>query len=120
MVKLVYPNLLDSVTLYLPELRHLLTYYINLRRDFFYEIKSSHTCYDHKRPKHQSDIAEIVNYHKIVKTKLCANNKAYNNKKRIIYYINFFVNHLGLEELKPNAIRDYHLEKIEHDEKAYK
>ena len=81
MVKFVFLNLLDSVALYLPKLKHLLTHYINLHRDFFDEIGSSHTYFNYKRPKHQPDIAEIVVYHKIIKTELCANNKPYNNKK---------------------------------------
>ena len=84
MIKFVYLNLLDLLALFLPELTHLLTYYINLYRDFFDRIGSSQTYFDHKRPKHQLNIAEKVVYHKIVITELCANNKAYNNKRRIV------------------------------------
>ena len=83
-VKSVYLNLPDLMALYLPELRHLLDHCINLLRDFFDEIGSSHICFDHKRPKHQQDIAEIIFYRKIVKTRLCADNEACNNKKRVV------------------------------------
>lgn len=69
------------MALYLPELKHLLTHYINPHGDFFDEIGFSHTSFDHKKLKHQLDIAEMVIYHKIVKTELWANNKACNNKK---------------------------------------
>ena len=84
MLKFISLNLLDLMVLYLLELTHLLIYYINLRKDLFDGIKSSHACFDHKKPKHQLNIAEIVVYHKIVKTELCANNKACNNKKRVV------------------------------------
>ena len=36
----------------------------------------------HKRPKHQSNIAKIIFYRKIVKTRLYTNNEVCNNKKR--------------------------------------
>lgn len=72
------------MALYLPKLRYLLTYYINLRRDFFDKIKSSHTCFNHKKLKHQLDIVDIVIYHKIVKTELWANNEVCNNKNRAV------------------------------------
>lgn len=84
MVKSVYLNLPDLIALYLLKLKHLLDHYINLLSDFFDEIKSNHICFSHKRPKHQPDIAEIVVYRKIVKTELCADNEACNDKKRAV------------------------------------
>lgn len=84
MVKSVYLNLPDLIALYLLKLKHLLDHYVNLLRDFFDKIGSSHIYFDHKRPKHQPNITKIIFYYKIVKTGLCANNKACNNKKRAL------------------------------------
>lgn len=81
---MVYLNLLNSMILYLPKLKHLLTYYINLYRDFYNKIESSYIYFGYKKPKYQLDITKIVLDYKIVKTKLKTNNKTYNNKKYII------------------------------------
>ena len=61
--------------------------------------------------KHQSDIIEITVYHKMVKKELFDKNIVYNNKKRVVYCVDFFVNLQNLEELKPNAILNYCKEK---------
>lgn len=84
MVKSVYLNLIDLIVLYLLELRNLLYHYINLLRNFFDKIGSSYIYFNYKKPKYQSNIIIIIFYHKIVKTRLCANNKLYNNKKRAV------------------------------------
>lgn len=63
---------------------HLLTYDINLHRDFFNEIESSYIYFDYKKPKHQLDITKKIIYYKIVKMELYANNKVYNNKRCIM------------------------------------
>lgn len=67
---------------YLPKLRHLLIYYINLHRDFFGKIRSNHINFDHKRPRHQLNIIEIIINHKIIKKRFCSKDEAYNNKMR--------------------------------------
>lgn len=69
------------MALYLPELRYLLYHYINLLNDFFDKIRSIHICFNYKKSKYQSDIIEIIFYHKIVKIGLYTNNEVYNNKK---------------------------------------
>lgn len=40
------------MALYLSEPKYLLTYYINLYKDFFGEIGSNYIYFDYKRPKH--------------------------------------------------------------------
>lgn len=80
-VKFVYLDLPDLISLYPPELSHLLDHYINLFGNFFAKIRSNHICFDQKRLKHSPNINKIIFCHKIVKTKLYANNEVYNNEK---------------------------------------
>lgn len=52
MIKLVFLNLQDLITLYLFKLRHLLDCYINLRGDFFDRIEFNHKYFDYKTYMH--------------------------------------------------------------------
>lgn len=49
-IKSLKPNLSDLMTLYLLKLRHLVDYYINLFRDLFDKIRSSHIYSNYIRP----------------------------------------------------------------------
>lgn len=77
---------------------------INLHRDFFSEIRSNYRYFDFKTPMHQLDIVKTIIYHKIIIIKLNDKHKAYNNKKQIISYVNFFIYHQNPKVLKPNTI----------------
>lgn len=83
-IKSIYPNLVDFITLYLLELKYLLTYYIHLQRNSFDEIESNYTYFENRWPTHQPNIVEITVYYKIVKKELLGKNEAYNNKRRTI------------------------------------
>lgn len=72
------------MALYLLKSRHWLDYYINQYKDFYNEIKSSYTYFDHMRPMHQLNIIEIIVLCKIIRKLIASGYKVYNNKRDII------------------------------------
>lgn len=120
MLKSVYLSFQSLMVPYLLESKYLLDHYINLYRNFFDKIKSSHTYYDLMQPTLKQGIIEIIFYYKIVKKKLLDKNETYNNKRCVVLYGNFFVDFQDLEVLEPNTISNHRIKKITYNEEEYK
>lgn len=77
-------NLLHFTTLCLLKLKHLLDHCINLYVDFLDKIGSNHIYFNHKRPKYQQEIVEIIFYRKIIAKGQYDKDKACNIRTHIV------------------------------------
>lgn len=62
-------DLLNWDDLYLLELKHPLTDYIDFLVDFFDRYKSNYICFDYKQSKYLSSTVKIIVYYKKAKKK---------------------------------------------------
>lgn len=84
MAKFFFLDLRDLIALYLLKPRYWLNHYTNLRGDFFDEIESSHTYFDHMRPMHQLSIVEIIAFHKIIRKEIVSGHETCNDRRHVI------------------------------------